>query len=118
MTGDESVVGHIQTIAPGQTACFECVPPLALASGLGESTLRRDDVCSASLPTTINIISGLLVQNALKFLLGYGKVAQCLGYMALTDYFPRQQMRPNPECSQTSCIHLQNRFRYDARYPP
>lgn len=106
------VAGHIQMISPGQTACFECAPPLAIASGLDESTLQRQDVCSASLPTTMGIISGLLVQNALKALLGFGDVTQCLGYMSLSDYFPRQRLRPNPDCTQSACVQLQQFIRY------
>lgn len=99
-------------IRPGQTACFECTPPLAVASGIDETTLDREGVCSASLPTTIGIIAGLLVQNALKVLLGFGEATHCLGYMALTDFFPRQVMRPNPDCIQGTCVELQEFYRY------
>lgn len=35
---EDAVSGHIQTIIPGETACFQCVPPLVVASGEG---LRR-----------------------------------------------------------------------------
>lgn len=104
--------GHVQLISPGKTACFECAPPLAMAGGLDESTLQRQDVCSASLPTTMSIISGLLVQNALKFLLGFGEVTQCIGYMSMSDFFPRERLRPDPECTQPKCIQLQDMMRY------
>lgn len=30
---EDAVSGHIQVVAPGQTACFACVPPLVVASG-------------------------------------------------------------------------------------
>ena len=63
-----------QVVIPGDTACFECVPPLVVASGIDEKTLKREGVCAASLPTTMGIVAGLLVQNTLKYLLGFGQV--------------------------------------------
>eukprot|EP00775_Hariotina_reticulata_P014263 gene14263-14413_t len=77
---EDAVSGHIQTIIPGQTACFQCVPPLVVASGIDERTLKREGVCAASLPTTMGIIAGMLVQNTLKFLLEFGLVSHYLGY--------------------------------------
>ena len=59
---------------PGETACFACVPPLVVASGIDERTLKREGVCAASLPTTMGIIAGFLVQNTLKYLLNFGQV--------------------------------------------
>ena len=41
-----------------------CAPPLA--SGIDEKTLKREGVCAASLPTTMAVVAGLLVQNTLK----------------------------------------------------
>lgn len=74
---EDAVNGHIQTLLPGRTACFECLPPLIVASGVDEKTLKREGVCAASLPTTMGIIAGLLVQNVLKYLLGFGQVRVC-----------------------------------------
>ena len=71
---EDAVSGHIQVIIPGETACFACVPPLVVASGIDERTLKREGVCAASLPTTMGIIAGLLVQNTLKHLLHFGQV--------------------------------------------
>ena len=65
-----------QVVIPGETACFACVPPLVVASGIDERTLKREGVCAASLPTTMGIIAGLLVQNTLKYLLHFGQVCQ------------------------------------------
>ena len=42
-----------QVVTPGETACFACVPPLVVASGIDERTLKREGVCAASLPTTM-----------------------------------------------------------------
>lgn len=30
---EDAVSGHIQLVVPGDTACFQCVPPLVVASG-------------------------------------------------------------------------------------
>ena len=38
---EDAVSGHIQTMLPGRTACFQCVPPLIVAQGIDESTLKR-----------------------------------------------------------------------------
>ena len=57
----------------------QCVPPLVVATGIDERTLKREGVCAASLPTTMGIIAGLLVQNALKYLLGFGVVGRWVG---------------------------------------
>jgi hypothetical protein len=46
-------VSRPQVVIPGETACFACVPPLVVASGIDESTLKREGVCAASLPTTM-----------------------------------------------------------------
>ena len=58
--------GHIQFLKPGELACFACCPPLVVASNIDEKTLKREGVCAASLPTTMGIVAGFLVQNVLK----------------------------------------------------
>ncbi|KAJ3067100.1 hypothetical protein HK102_007491, partial [Quaeritorhiza haematococci] len=79
---EDGVSGHIQRMIPGQTACFECAPPLMVVSGL-EGSLKREGVCAASLPTTMGIVSGLLVQHALKMLLNFGKTGNVIAYSGL-----------------------------------
>ena len=37
---EDAVSGHIQVMIPGSTACFACVPPLVVASGIDEKTLK------------------------------------------------------------------------------
>lgn len=112
---EDAVSGHIQLLVPGETACFACVPPLVVASGIDEKTLKREGVCAASLPTTMGIIAGLLVQSALKFLLKFGKVSMYLGYSALQDFFPTMTMRPSPQCSNAACLECQ--AEYEKRRP-
>jgi ubiquitin-like modifier-activating enzyme 5 len=45
---------------------LQCAPPLVVASNIDEKTLKKDGVCAASLPTTMAIVAGFLVQNTLK----------------------------------------------------
>lgn len=100
---ENAVSGHIQLIVPGVSACFACAPPLVVASNIDERTLKKDGVCAASLPTTMGVVAGFLVQNTLKKLLGFGEVSWYLGYNALTDYFPRMMLKPNPNCDDKFC---------------
>lgn len=39
---EDAVSGHIQLLVPGENACFQCVPPLVVASGIDERTLKRE----------------------------------------------------------------------------
>ena len=107
---EDAVSGHIQLIKPGELACFECAPPLIVASGVDESTLKREGVCAASLPTTMGIVAGFLVQNALKFMLGFGETATYLGYIALKEHFPQMALRPNPDCTSYWCRKQQSNY--------
>jgi len=100
---ENAVSGHIQFIRPGETACFACAPPLVVASNIDEKTLKRDGVCAASLPTTMGIVAGFLVQNTLKYLLNFGEASDYLGYNAMNDFFPRMTMKPNKDCDEFHC---------------
>uniref|UniRef100_A0A6G3MH41 Ubiquitin-like modifier-activating enzyme 5 n=1 Tax=Henneguya salminicola TaxID=69463 RepID=A0A6G3MH41_HENSL len=104
---ENAMSGHIQFMEPGRTACYACMPPLLIASNTDERTLKRDGVCAASLPTTMSIISGILVQNALKYLLKFGQTSDYVGYNALHDYFHTLCCKPNPECIDVNCRKLQ-----------
>uniref|UniRef100_A0A914YXY4 Ubiquitin-like modifier-activating enzyme 5 n=1 Tax=Panagrolaimus superbus TaxID=310955 RepID=A0A914YXY4_9BILA len=107
---ENAVSGHIQYIEPGKTACFSCLPPLIVASNIDEKTLKKDGVCAASLPTTMAVVAGFLVQNALKYLLNFGTVTNYLGYNALADFFPNEEIRPNPNCDDRFCRQRQNEY--------
>ncbi|XWS47807.1 hypothetical protein CRYUN_Cryun13aG0017100 [Craigia yunnanensis] len=107
---EDAVSGHIQLLVPGETACFACAPPLVVASGVDERTLKREGVCAASLPTTMGVVAGLLVQNTLKFLLKFGHVSPYLGYNSLKDFFPTMAMKPNPQCSNAACLERQKEY--------
>ena len=100
---ENAVSGHIQFINPGTSACFACAPPLVVAANIDEKTLKREGVCAASLPTTMGIVAGFLVQNTLKYLLKFGTVSHYLGYNAMLDFFPTMSMKPNPNCDEYHC---------------
>ncbi|XP_062602607.1 ubiquitin-like modifier-activating enzyme 5 [Saccostrea cucullata] len=107
---ENAVSGHIQFIIPGETSCFACAPPLVVATNTDEKTLKREGVCAASLPTTMAIVAGFLVQNTLKYLLKFGDVTYYLGYNALQDFFPTMAMKPNPQCDDNHCKRQQKIF--------
>ena len=108
---EDAVSGHVQTMVPGETACFACVPPLVVASGIDEKTLKREGVCAASLPTTMGMVAGMLVQNSLKHMLRFGSVSKYLGYSALKDFFPTMEVRCNPDCDNGECRRRQEAHR-------
>ncbi|KAF5280800.1 hypothetical protein FQR65_LT14946 [Abscondita terminalis] len=107
---ENAVSGHVQFIIPGETACFACAPPLVVASNIDEKTLKKDGVCAASLPTTMGVVAGLLVQNTLKYLLKFGQPSDYLGYSALADFFPKLKLKPNPNCDDNYCKLRQKEF--------
>ena len=108
---EDAVSGHVQVMIPGETACFACVPPLVVASGIDEKTLKREGVCAASLPTTMGMVAGMLVQNSLKHMLHFGSVTKYLGYSALKDFFPTMTVGCTAECDNAACRAAQRRRR-------
>uniref|UniRef100_A0A1A8INX2 Ubiquitin-like modifier-activating enzyme 5 n=1 Tax=Nothobranchius kuhntae TaxID=321403 RepID=A0A1A8INX2_NOTKU len=108
---ENAVSGHIQLIVPGETACFACAPPLVVAANIDEKTLKREGVCAASLPTTMGVVAGLLVQNVLKYLLRFGTVSYYLGYNAMQDFFPAMTMKANPQCNDRHCRRQQEDYK-------
>lgn len=97
---------------------FQCAPPLVVASNIDEKTLKRDGVCAASLPTTMGIVAGFLVQNTLKFLLNFGSVTHYLGYNAMQDFFPTMSLKPNPSCDDRYCQQRQTEFAAKPKIEP
>jgi len=107
---ENAVSGHIQLMLPGRLMCFECAPPLIVATGIDEKTLKRDGVCAASLPTTMGMTAGMLVQNVLKYLLGFGTVSAYLGYNAMDDFFPTMCLTPSDTCPNNQCKELTKKY--------
>lgn len=112
---EDAMGGHVQLMVPGRTACYSCVPPLIVARGVDEKTLKRDGVCAASLPTTMAVVAGMLVQSCLKLLLAFGEVSDFLGYSAMVDYFPKMALKPNVNCSDSWCRKRQEEYKEQKR---
>ncbi len=74
---------------------FPCslLPPAPIP-GIDERTLKREGVCAASLPTTMGIVAGLLVQNSLKYLLHFGQVGGST--LHLSQWRRVQRCAPQP----------------------
>lgn len=107
---ENAMSGHIQFMIPGETACFACAPPLVVAEKGENYKMKREGVCAASLPTTMGIIAGLLAQNILKYLLNFGKTSYLLSYNAFMNFFTDDELRPNPNCTDSNCVRLQKEF--------
>ena len=107
---ENAMSGHIQFIIPGETACFSCAPPLVVAEEGNEKKIKREGVCTASLPTTMGIVAGFLAQNFLKWALNFGEVSYLLNYNALLNFFSNEVLMPNPSCSDENCVKCQNEF--------
>lgn len=71
---EDALSCHTQIMIPGETACFACMPPLALVED-NEADIKREGVCAASLPTTMAITAGFLAHTSLKFLLTFEEIA-------------------------------------------
>lgn len=107
---ENAMSGHIQFMIPGETACFACAPPLVVAEKGENYKMKREGVCAASLPTTMGIIAGLLAQNMLKYLLNFGKTSYLLSYNAFMNFFTDDELKPNPNCTDSNCVKLQKDF--------
>ena len=107
---EDAMNGHIQLMLPGRTACFQCLPPVAVASGMDEKQIHRNGACTASLPTVMGIIAGLLAQNTLKYLLGFGQLSYYLGFNSLNNYFSSDILLPCNDCPNLDCIRLQGQY--------
>ncbi|CDI85786.1 thiF family domain-containing protein, putative [Eimeria praecox] len=104
---ENATSGQIQLCIPGVLACFQCAPPYVVATKEDENSIKREGVCAASLPTTMGVTAGFLVQNALKFLLGFGRPSTFVGWESLQDHFTSLRLRPNDQCADTWCCQRQ-----------
>lgn len=104
---ENATSGQVQLCVPGILACFQCAPPYVVATNEDENAIKREGVCAASLPTTMGVTAGLLAQNALKFLLGFGRPSTFVGWESLEDYFTSLQLRPNDQCADPWCCRRQ-----------
>ena len=100
---EDALSCHYQIMIPGETACFCCMPPLALVED-NEANIKREGVCAASLPTTMAITAGFLAHTTLKFLLTFEEISYYLQYNARNEYFQKSEFFPNPECKDHNCL--------------
>ena len=89
VVADDAMSGHVQLVIPGRTGGLEAAPIKAHME-------KRPGVCPASLATTDSILAGIMAQNVLKYLLGFGEVAFLLQYNAVTNDFTTRMTYPDP----------------------
>ena len=89
VVADDAMSGHVQLVIPGRTGGLEAAPIKAHME-------KRLGVCPASLATTDSILAGIMAQNVLKYLLGFGEVAFLLQYNAVTNDFTTRMTYPDP----------------------
>jgi ubiquitin-like modifier-activating enzyme 5 len=85
--------GYVQPIIPHTTACAACVGAINL-----EKKKEHGEPCTASLPTTMTILAAFQVQEALKFLLQFGKMSGYLMYDAVTNAITQYNPQRDPNC--------------------
>ena len=108
---EDAMSGRVQTLVPGRTACFQCAPPLVLEQDDAvEADIVRPGTCAASLPTTTALVAALLAHNALRLLLGFGRVSLCQGWGGLRDDWPQWRLACNSECSSADCRQRQREW--------
>jgi len=96
---EDGINGSVHVVLPGKTACYRCNRPALVREQV--LTERRPDagVCAfTSLPTTMAIVASLQCQEALKVLLGFGKVAPYLMYTGLDGRLERVDWKRDPKC--------------------
>ncbi len=84
--------GWVHPVIPRKTACYACVGTIKV----GSST--KEEPCTASLPTTMAIIASVQAQEAIKQLLGVGKLIDYLYYDAMTGEFVLKESPRNENC--------------------
>ena len=96
----DGVNGSVHVVIPGRTPCYRCNRPALQETAVVRAT-RRDDsgTCHfTSLPTTMAVVSSLQCQEALKILLGFGKVAPYILYQGLDGTLERVDWKRDPRC--------------------
>ena len=87
--------GYVHLVIPKVTACYQCTASVQLNVSANNA---RGPKCTASLPSTLAIISSLQVQQALKFLLNFGKIPDFISYNGITDDFTTVKLQRDEYC--------------------
>ncbi|MGB9635696.1 MAG: HesA/MoeB/ThiF family protein [Thermoplasmata archaeon] len=98
-TSLDGIRGSVHTIIPGKTACYRCHVISQQTDFPMKTPGHKSGTCYAvSLPTTMGIISAIECQEALKLLLGFGKVLPYIMYDGLTGTMNVINWKRNPKC--------------------
>jgi molybdopterin/thiamine biosynthesis adenylyltransferase len=84
--------GWVHPVIPRKTACYACVGTIKIGSN------TKEEPCTASLPTTMAILASIQAQEAIKLLIGMGKLIDYLYYDAMTGEFILQESPKNNNC--------------------
>ncbi len=86
--------GYLHLVIPRETACYQCTGSVKVTS---TSDVDGPD-CSASMPTTVNIIASLQVQHLIRYFLNFGHIPDYLSYNGLTDENLELELKLDPNC--------------------
>lgn len=95
----DGINGSVHSIIPGKTPCYRCNKPALKDDSTVDLKKSGDGACHfTSLPTTMGIIASLQCQEALKYLLSFGKVAPYILYYGLEGKMQRYNWKRDPKC--------------------
>lgn len=86
--------GYVHLVKPFETACYQCTGSIKVTDTNELSSVE----CSASIPTTVNIIASLQVQHGLRFLLNFGHIPDYISYNGLNDETLKIELTRDPAC--------------------
>ncbi|MCY3412143.1 MAG: HesA/MoeB/ThiF family protein [Candidatus Heimdallarchaeota archaeon] len=86
--------GYIHLVIPGKTACYQCTGAVEIVN----TNDATGEPCTASIPTTVNIVSSLLVQHMIKYFLKLGEIQDYISYDLITDENLLLKLARDPNC--------------------
>lgn len=86
--------GYVHLVKPFETACYQCIGSVK-ATDTNEQSANE---CTASIPTTVNIVASLQVQHGLRHLLNFGEIPDYISYNGLNDDILKIQLTRDPAC--------------------
>ena len=91
--------GYIHPIIPYKTSCSACLKRIGI-----NSPKDRGEPCTASLPSTMALLASMQIQEALKFLLKFGKLINYAMYNMLTGEISHYNVLRDENCSVCGII--------------
>ena len=86
--------GYVHLVLPGKTACYQCTGSVEVVSTNDAS----GETCTASIPTTVNIVASLQVQHVIKYFLKLGEIPDYVSYDMITDENIIVKLSRDPNC--------------------